>query len=236
MSGHFHLAADEVHVRENAKHFHLDWHAEFVVRFEGALAGRDVDLAVDHADIDHRSRRRLVGEIEAEAGLLDFGLAAGMQVQLHDEVGAFFPRHRNAVGQRHGIAAGRPGGEAAGKEDARNIEAAFVAGQRVSLVELSWIGAEVSGAQGVMDDAAVAGAVFEGLDVLAFGHGERQDEVAIDIGAFGGNVEGLGHGDDDVRRSELPAVVEFWGGGQIASVAFQRALLDPAGDEPDFVV
>ena len=205
------IAADEVHVGKEGEHFHLDGDAEFVAGAESGFARRNVDLVVEQHDIDHRAARRLVGQEKADGRLLDLGLAAGMQVKLQDEVGAVFPGHGNAVGQGAGFAAGGPGGHAAGKEAAGNVQAALKAGERIGFVVFASFAGGVGREQGVMDDAAVAGTIFEGLDVLAGGNFEVEDEIAIDIGPVGGNGIGLGHREDDVGLAERPAVVEFWG-------------------------
>jgi hypothetical protein len=78
-----------------------------------------------------------------------------------------------------------------------------------------------------MDHAAVAGAEFQRPHVTRTRHRHRHHERAEDVGAVSGHGVRLGHADDEIGRTELPAVAPVRRRRKIRGVAFNRAGRDP---------
>ena len=112
------------------------------------------------------------------------------------------------------------------------------------VARLGVLGVEGAGAAGsVQQDAGVvdhapaacARPQLDGAHPAAFVQSRRQHEVAVDVGAAGGQTERRRHRHDAVRRPELPAAgrgrrgVVGWG-------ALRRAGCRPAGEQGDLGV
>src|SRR5262245_30250214 len=61
------------------------------------------------------------------------------------------------------------------------------------------------------------------------------DEVSIDIASLGGEFIGLGHGQDEVRRAQLPIRVPLRRRRQIGGCALDRAFRRPLPEETDLI-
>lgn len=90
--------------------------------------------------------------------------------------------------------------------------------------------------EGVVDHGAGGRVDVHGSDPFVFGHIEVDGNVAIDVGAIGGDVESDGHFDDEIRFAQSPAGVKLGGLWLFGRVAFGRALFDPVLDEGNLVV
>jgi len=64
-------------------------------------------------------------------------------------------------------------------------------------------------------------------------HRDRNDEIAINIFAIRWQQIRFGHGDYQVRLSELPAFDPFWRGGQVSGIAFRRPFCGPLLNHAD---
>src|SRR5688572_5911243 len=68
----------------------------------------------------------------------------------------------------------------------------------VAPVEAARFARVVVGEEDVVDDLAGGGADLDRRDPAVLGRAERDHEVAVDVGAAGGDVEGVLHRDDEV--------------------------------------
>ena len=83
---------------------------------------------------------------------------------------------------------------------------------------------------GVVDDARVAGQDLHGAHVAGAGDGDGIDEVAKEVLAVGGNLEGLGRSEDEVGRPELPFGGVLGSRRRLGGIAFGHVGIHPALD------
>ena len=166
---------------------------------------------------------------------IGLGLAAGVIVDLDDDVALVRQRPADALVEMAGPVAGRPAAQAAVDRLAGTAEAR-IARPRVGLVALAGLAGDVDVRQDVMDDAAVARPELDRRDVLVFVETGRDDEAAIDVLAAGGHVEIGPDVDNQVGRAELPVVGKLGRGRQVGRVSLGRAALGPGHERRDILV
>jgi len=178
---------------------------------------------------------RLIGEIEADGRLDGFGFAAAIEVHFDDEVAVFRKAPGEAGGGFDGTTAGIPGEELAAGHARLRIHIGE-AGFAIGAVELAGLAFFIDADECVMNDLAVAGRKFDGAhEAIAF-EGKVNDEIAINVAAFGAEMKGLGHGDDEIGRAELPAGGKLRIRRRQLRVAFGRAVGDPLANEREFAI
>ncbi len=182
----------------------------------------------------------VVREVEADARLHGFNAASGLEVGVEDEVIAGIDAPGHAGRFDDGGRIGFPE-----EEVAVGIEAiagadfelhAGDAGAPVIRVLAAELGSAVDEDVGVVDDARVAGEDLNSADIAGARDIDRIDEVAEEVLAVGGNVEGLGRGEDEVGRPELPLGVVLGRGRRFGGDAFGHAGVDPALDAGEILI
>ena len=201
----------------------------------GALAGGDVDAREEaevggELDGQHAALGGGLGEVDADERLFDFFLARGVEVLLDDEVGTLGEGSGDAFGEEVGLSAGGPGAQT--DCAARKTETGK-AGDARGAIDLAERAGRVAVIEHVVDDLGGGRADLDGADPFIFGQTDGDEEVAVDVGAAGGDFVGLGEAHDEVGLAELPAGGELGEARGELGVAFGRALLDPVGEEGD---
>ena len=174
------------------------------------LAGREFQAEVGGEGPVQGLLDRGPGEVEPDARSVGLGLAAGVVVDLHDDVGLAGERAADPLGEAARLVAGGPAAEVAVDLHARSREAR-VAQPRVVRVLLPPFAAGVHVAEDVVDHLAVARLVLDGRDVDVLGEVGGDHEAAVDVVAGGGDREALGGLDHEVGGPELPAFGERGG-------------------------
>ena len=238
--GHLHGFADVVGVCADADGFDVDGEGEGVADSEIFLARGDVkrgEEAVGDGELDGGEgvRGGFFGEVEADGGLFGLFLTDGVEVVLEHEVGSFGEFEGEAVGEEMRLCA--DGDAPEGDHVAGDFHAGGggVVGVFLGFDALG-VGGGIGEVEDVVDDLAGGGAEFDGADPLVVGEVERNAEVAVDVGAVGGDGEGFVHFDDEVGSAELPAVGEVGEGWSFGGVALGHALFDPVLEGFDLVV
>ena len=172
------------------------------------------------------------GPNETELGLVGAGCAVGGVVGLEDDVGAGFEQRGLTGAEGVGHGAGGKSGDVGGG-------AALVPALRGDEGFVEGVFGEPLGAgfadegEDVVDEGAIARAGFGELDPLIFGEAGGDDGVYVLDGAGGGDVEGFGDFEDEVRVRDAPAGGECGVGFGVFGVAFGGALLGPSGEGGD---
>src|SRR5262245_32775379 len=82
-----------------------------------------------------------------------------------------------------------------------------------------------------MDDRPVPGSRFASLDPLSLFETWVDPDVAVWQGSFRRDLNRAGHGDDEVRLWDSPALGEHRRRGQILGVALRSSIPHPRVDE-----
>lgn len=151
----------------------------------GFGVGRDAEIALGDAErIDTFAGGR--AEFEVDFGLVGLGGFAGGVVELEDDLGV--------GGEELGLAGGEAEEALAGEVGAEDL---VFDREAAAAEELAAGGADEG--DGVVDDTAVAGADFDGLDPAGGLESGGEDEVLVVDGLAGGYGEGGGHAEGEVR-------------------------------------
>ena len=150
-------------------------------------------------------------------------------MDLEDDVGAA----RDDPPAPFGCVAGRDPGRPAAESGIRQLHdlAAPPAGEArrgVGLLAAAGVAGLVQVDPAVMHDPAIPGMEFQAGDRDVVIERHRQGEAPIRIEAVERQVPGLGHRQDQVGRSERPAVGELRHGRQVGRVALGAARLGPS--------
>ncbi len=182
-----------MHVREDRGERDVGRQLEGGAGFVVVLARGDFDhqRAQQQRVAGHDPLHRFFGEVEGDLGLVAFLLAAGMQVELHDDVGILVHGDAGVVGVEAGRHAGRPHAEDAGD---RGVDRAGGAPAGLGGLGVAEAGAAagVDGDDGVMHDRAVARPELEGDERFVLLQIQRNHEVLKDVGPVGRHGEGDG--------------------------------------------
>ena len=233
-----HPLSQVVHVRCDAQHVDRNRQPIAVLDDVGRSAGRDADGLRREQHRDRRQRCRPVREVDPDGRLHVDRFGTGQQVELQDEIGPRIQRPGDCVRERRRGLSGRPAQEVAGGEPGVVEHQAVVAGRGLRGVERARRAGPVEQDAGVVDDASAAGAGSQldgahpapGVQL----HGEH--EVAVDVGAAGGQKKGIRQRHDEVRCSELPAARGARRRREVGRVAFRRAGRRPPGQQGDLRV
>ena len=131
---------------------------------------------------------------------------------------------------------GRPVEKVSVRRHRRVGDQAFVTGFRIVLVEVPRCAGRIELHRRVMHDPRIAGSQLPRFDEPPRRDRHRNDEMAIDVVAAGAKRVGSGHGDDDVRRAEVPGAGRDGSGRHGAGVAFRHAAGDPPLNQRDLLV
>ena len=235
-----HGFAEVVGVEVDAEEVNVYGELELVVDEEGWVAGGNVECGVvfkleEHGVLGSGG----VAEVEADGGLDGLGLAGGLEVHVEDEVVAGVETLGHGGGFDEGGGVGLPEEEVGvGVEGGAGVDGdvhAFDAQLPVGGEETAEGGGSVDDDVGVVDDAGRAGLDLHGSDVAGAVDGDREDEVAEEVGAGGGDLHGGVDGEDEVRRADLPVGGVDGRGGSFGGVAFGHPGGGPLADQVNVV-
>ena len=108
---HPEIAAKLVHVGRDGKGLDIDGDAPGCLDLDVRLAGLKAERGVRGVGPVKGLPDRLAAEVNAKPRAIDFGLAAGMIMNLKDHVRPSWQRPADAVWQMHGHVSGRPAAE-----------------------------------------------------------------------------------------------------------------------------
>ena len=228
---HLHVRAEIVRVRRDAEHIHIarQGHAglHHVVRISGG--DRDAPVGKNNARTSLGGR---AGEFQPERGLILFGFAGRVIVDLHHDVGALPDELRKAgrIGRRR--SARRPTTEQSRWRKLGPTEAGVAAIRRIGR-QLARRPGGIRIHQRVMHHAPVAGTKLHAAQVHVLGGIERQDEAAVFVGAVGRHLELVAQGEDFIGLAGRPAIRKNRRRGSVSGVAFGRPCLGPFANQRD---
>ena len=194
-------------MRLNGQKLHVDRQDIAVGDQIVAFARRDVDRLAAEPQSERGSRRRHVGEVEANRHLKRLALACRLKVQLDDEIAPRFEPPGHAIGRRVRRLAGRPAEHLPFGIASVPDHAADIARFGIARVELTRRACAIDAKIGVMHHASVAGPELDRAHEPRTSDSDRQHEGPEHIAAIGRHGVGLRHLQDDVRFAELPAIV-----------------------------
>src|SRR5207244_11946004 len=124
-------------------------------------ARRNVDRLAAETQAHGRSRRRIVGEVEAGGQLHRFPLARWLQMQLYDQIAARLEAPLRAVGHTMRGLTRRPAEKLSFGVSRVALHAARVAGLGIARVELTRRSRAIDAEVRVVHDARIAGTQLE---------------------------------------------------------------------------
>jgi len=229
------LLSQVVGVGVDADHLYVDGERVAVLYRVGGLTGGDVDLAGTEHDVGDVVRRRRFGEVETDHRLDRLGLSRRLHVQLQDEVGAGAKRPGVAVASGIRQVARGPGEKIAvrllGIAHVHAGESRFRIRRRLQTGREGLVRAH----HRVMHDLWVFGSQLDSADVVRRAYGDRNHEIAKDVGPGGRQRVGLLQADDEIRFSQLPARAPLRRRRKVLGLPERRTALDPGSDESNFL-
>jgi hypothetical protein len=169
---------------------------------------------------------------DTQPGAVNFGLAAGMVVNLEQRVGARGHQTADAGGQEVGNIAGRPAAEVPLDLDSGS-RVGRVSGPRFGCIAFPPRAGAVQKRHDVVHDSPVARPVLDGRDVGVTPQVHGDDEAAVKIRTGRRDVKVLGHLEHQVGRSQGPAVGERGRRGAVSLLAARSAGLRPGVEYGD---
>ncbi len=231
--------AAQVHVRQQRHQLEVGLHLGRRHHHRVGRAGGDGEVGVVDQHAAHALDRRLLREHEPDAGLVARLGPDRRVVELHQDVGAGLDEarltglERRCVAARHEHVerlAGAAGGEL------RRLVGAGTVGAALEVEEPALRRGRVvrcDRSDHVVDDAAIPRPHLDPLDPLVLGEAGGEDDVLVGDGAGCRHLELDRHLEDDVGRTDAPAVAPLDRRRRVLGVTLRPAALRPSHQRVD---